>query len=113
MGFGSYGTAHSMCHKIRAALIEPESKLGGIVEVDERWVGGKDANRHWDKKHHGKTGGAASGKSPIIGAVSRKGNVIARALSRMTRDAAKAFVRETVSDKVSLLATDEILSMTD
>lgn len=45
MGFGSYGTAHSMCHKIRAALIEPETKLGGIVEVDETFVGGKAKNR--------------------------------------------------------------------
>ncbi|MHB8268814.1 IS1595 family transposase [Bradyrhizobium sp.] len=107
MGFGSYGTAHSMCHKIRAALVEPETKLGGIVEVDETWVGGKDANRHWDKKHHGKTGGAGSGKSPVIGAVSRKGNVIARALARVTKDAAEHFVREMVSTEVSLLATDE------
>ena len=107
MGFGSYETAHSMCHKIRAALVEPETKLGGIVEVDETWVGGKDANRHWGKKHHGKTGGAGSGKTPIIGAVSRKGNVIARALSRVTKDAAEQFVREMVSNKVSLLATDE------
>jgi transposase-like protein len=49
MGFGSYGTAHSMCHKIRAALIEPETKLGGIVEVDETFVGGKAKNRRWDK----------------------------------------------------------------
>jgi hypothetical protein len=81
--------------------------LGGIVEVDETWVGGKDANRHWDKKHHRKTGGAGSGKMPVIGAVSRKGNVIARALSRVTKDAAERFVREMVSDKVSLLATDE------
>ncbi len=107
MGFGSYGTAHSMCHKIRAALVEPETKLGGIVEVDETWVGGKDANRHWDKKHHGKTGPQASGKTPIIGAVARKGNLIARALSHVTEDAAATFVREMVSDKVSLLATDE------
>jgi hypothetical protein len=38
-GFSSYETAHSMCHKIRAALITPEIKLGGIVEVDETWVG--------------------------------------------------------------------------
>jgi transposase-like protein len=107
MGFGSYGTAHSMCHKIRAALVEPETKLGGIVEVDETWIGGKDANRHWDKKHHGKTGPQASGKTPVIGAVARKGNVIARALSHVTKDAAQRFVREMVSDKVSLLATDE------
>jgi hypothetical protein len=35
MGFGSYETAHGMCHKIRVALIAPEEKLGGIVEVDE------------------------------------------------------------------------------
>ena len=42
MGFGSYHTAHIMCHKIRAAMIEPEIKLGGIVEIDETFVGGKD-----------------------------------------------------------------------
>lgn len=107
MGFGSYETAHSMCHKIRAALIAPEQKLGGIVEVDETWVGGKDANRHWHKKHHGKTGGKGSGKTPVIGAVERQGNIVARVLSSMTSKAAQAFVREVVSDKVSLLATDE------
>jgi ISXO2 transposase-like protein len=45
----------------------------GIPEVDETWVGGKDSNQHWDKKHHGKTGRAGSGKLPVIGAVSRKG----------------------------------------
>jgi hypothetical protein len=106
MGFGSYGTAHSMCHKIRAALIEPEAKLGGIVEVDETWIGGKDGNKHKDKKSGG-SGGAGSGKTPVIGAVSRGGNVIARVLKRVSSGAAERFVRETVSTKVSLLATDE------
>jgi IS1 family transposase len=106
MGFGSYETAHSMCHKIRAALVAPEQRLGGIVEVDETWIGGKDYNRHWDKKSGG-TGGTGSGKTPIIGAVSRKGNVVARVLGRVTRGDAERFVRESVSTKVSLLATDE------
>jgi transposase-like protein len=106
MGFGSYETAHSMCHKIRAALIEPEAKLGGIVEVDETWVGGKDRNKHWDKRKGGR-GGAGSGKVPVIGAVSRKGNVIARVLDHVNKQNAEWFVREMVSDKVSLLATDE------
>lgn len=104
MGFGSYGTAHSMCHKIRAALIEPEAKLGGIVEVDETFIGGKSIN-----KHGGRTGigGGYGGKTPVIGAVSRKGNVIARVMQFLSKQDAQAFVREVVSDKVSLLATDE------
>lgn len=106
MGFGSYGTAHSMCHKIRAALIEPATKLGGIVEVDETFVGGKDKNRHWNKRHHGMTGPNATGKTPIIGAVQRKGSVIARVLEHVTAETACSFVNEVVSNKVSLLATD-------
>ena len=107
MGFGSYETAHSMCHKIRAALIAPETKLGGIVEVDETWVGGKDHNRHWNKRHHGKGGGAGTGKTPVIGAVERQGNVIARVLDHVNKHNVEKFVREAVSNKVSLLATDE------
>jgi hypothetical protein len=44
MGFGSYKTAWYMCHRIRAGLVEPQTQLGGIVEVDETWIGGKDGN---------------------------------------------------------------------
>jgi len=106
MGFGSVKTAWMMAHKIRLALVEENmDKLGGIVEVDETFIGGKDTNRHWDKKS-GFHGGTAD-KTPIIGAVSRKGNVVARVLQYVTKDAAQDFVREMVSNKVSLLATDE------
>jgi transposase-like protein/ribosomal protein L37AE/L43A len=106
MGFGSYGTAHSMCHKIRAALIEPEVKLGGIVEVDETFVGGKAKNRHW-KKRDGKPGPTASGKAVVVGAVRRKGNVIARVIDNVKQATLEAFVNEAVSEKVSLLCTDQ------
>lgn len=101
MGFGSYETALNMTHKIRAAMMQPQEKLGGIVEVDETYVGGDDKNRHWDKK---KGKGA---KMPVIGAVQRKGNVIARVLGRVgTGDSVLTFITEAVSDKGSLLATD-------
>jgi transposase-like protein len=105
IGTGSYRTAWSMCHRIRAALVDKEfRKLMGIVEVDETWVGGDDRNRHDSKK----TGGQwRDAKTPVIGAVSRKGKVVARVLDRVSKETMQAFVRETVSTEVSLLATDE------
>jgi len=108
MGFGSYETALHMTHKIRAALIEPETKLGGIVEVDETFVGGLAKNKHKDKRGKGGgTGGIGSGKTPIVGAVKRKGNVIARVIENVRADTLCDFVREAVSHKVSLLCTDQ------
>jgi transposase-like protein len=104
MGFGSYETAHSMCHKIRAALIEPEAKLGGIVEVDETFIGGKNKNRHKNKRTPS-TGW--KGKEIVVGAVSRKGNVIARVIENIDAKTLDSFVRQAVSEKVSLIATDE------
>jgi transposase-like protein len=105
MGFGSYRTAWLMCHKVRTALMQDIDKLGGIVEVDETFVGGLAKNRHWDKRGGGGgTGGIGSGKTPIVGAVSRKGNVVARVVANITSD---TLTREAVSHKVSLLCTDQ------
>jgi transposase-like protein/IS1 family transposase len=106
MGFGSYKTAWLMCHKIRTALIEDIGKLGGIVEVDESFMGGKDKNKHWDGEIRGRKH-RPSTKTAVIGAVQRKGNVVARVIGNVSSDACQAFVREMVSNKVSLLATDE------
>ena len=84
MGFGSYKTAWYMAHRVRAALIEEPQKLGGIVEVDETFIGGKLKNKHWNDKGGGsdrppggtpggryRSGPIASGKTPVAGAVTR------------------------------------------
>ncbi len=108
MGFGSYKTAWLMRHKVRTALMEDISQLGGIVEVDETFVGGKAKNRHKDKRGGGEgTGGIGSGQTPIVGAVSRKGNVVARVVANVRASTLEAFVRKAVSHKVSLLCTDQ------
>jgi ribosomal protein L37AE/L43A len=106
MGFGSVKTAWLMAHKIRTALIESETKLGGIVEVDETFVGGKAKNKHWDKRD-GKPGPTSSGKAIVVGAARRKGNIVARVIENVKQETLEAFVNEAVSDKVSLLCTDQ------
>lgn len=105
MGFGSYRTALYMTHRVRAALADPEfRKLMGIVEVDETYVGGKNKNRHRDKRAKG-TGGV--GKESVMGAVERGGNVVARVVAHIDTATADTFINEAVSDKVGLVATDE------
>jgi transposase-like protein/Zn ribbon nucleic-acid-binding protein len=46
MGFGSYNTAWTWLHKLRAALVRPDrEKLGQHVEIDEAFVGSKGAGK--------------------------------------------------------------------
>ena len=105
IGSGDYRTAWYMCHRIRAAMKDGGfAKLMGEVEVDETYIGGKDKNRHWDKKQHVQGG---SGKMTVIGAISRKGNVVCKLIENADRLTMSQFVRQTVGEAVSLIATDE------
>jgi transposase-like protein len=101
----SYPTAWYMCHRLRAGMMDEDfKKLMGIVEVDETYIGGKDKNRHWERKSH-ITGG--SGKATVIGAISRKGNVVCRLIENADADTLSGFVQNAVNEKVDLVATDE------
>ena len=48
-----------------------------------------------------------SGKEVVIGAVKRKGNVVARVVENVKRETIETFLKETVSNRVSLLRTDD------
>jgi IS1 family transposase len=82
------------------------NKLGGIVEVNRTFIGGKGNNKHWDKRD-GKPGGTASGKTIVAGAVRRKSNVIARVIQNVSASTLEALVNEAVSEKISLLCKDQ------
>jgi hypothetical protein len=105
MGFGSYETAHYMCMRIRAGLVDPKFRqLMGIVEVDETYIGGKSKNRHVSKRT-GRRG--TDGKEIVVGAVERQGSVVARVIRNTDGPTLQSFVCEAVSTKVDLLASDE------
>ncbi len=105
IGSGDYRTAWYMCHRIRATMKDGEfAKLMGEVEVDETYIGGKDANRHWNKKAH-VTGG--HDKMTVVGAIARKGNVVCKMIEEADKYTLDQFVRKSVSEKVSLVSTDE------
>jgi len=108
IGSAEYRTAWYMCTRFRAAMKSDEFfKLTGVVEVDETFIGGKNRNRHKAKKTGWRVGGIGSGKVAVIGAISRKGNVVCQVIEDVSTDTLSGFVREVTSDKVSLVATDE------
>src|SRR5438874_6291196 len=67
----TYRSAWFMCHRIRLAMSHPSmnvGKLGGIVEADECYIGGK---------RRGEIGrpGPKSSNAPVVSLVERGGNV--------------------------------------
>lgn len=106
IGSGDYRTAWYICHRFRAAMKNEEfSQLVGEVEADETYIGGKERNKHRSKRNPDNRG--SEGKIAVIGAISRKGNVICQMVEDLRSDTLHKFVSEMVSDKVELLATDE------
>ena len=69
-------TAWFMLGRLREACGSNAQLLKGIVEVDETFIGGKERNKHRDKKAN--LGRGAVGKQAVIGLRERGGKAIAK-----------------------------------
>ena len=68
-----------MLHKIREYMdCENQHQLSAEVEIDETFVGGKNKNRHKDKKVEKCQGRSFKDKVPVFGMYQRGGNIVAK-----------------------------------
>jgi transposase-like protein len=100
--------AWHMLHRLRLALRLPEcDKLGGLVEMDECFVGGRISNMHQSKRAElgGKTRGV-KGKAVVVGMVERGGRVRAQVVVERTKNVLHSLVAKNVETDAKLV-TDE------
>lgn len=100
-------TAWFMLHRIRESMREkaPEM-LEGTVEADETFVGGKNKNRHADKKVPLSQGRSFKDKTPVLGMVQRGGKLITKVISDTRAKTLKPVITQMVQEG-SVLITDE------
>jgi transposase-like protein len=91
-------TAWFMLHRIRLAMQDGKmgGKLGGDVEVDETFIGGKARNMHKDKRAEKITGRGPEGKTIVAAVLERGGKVRAKVVSTRRKPELQALVRENV-----------------
>lgn len=100
-------TAWYMNHRVRNSLgIQREQKLSGIVEADETFIGGIEANKHASKRIKDTQGRSVKTKTAVAGLVERGGNVMAKKVQDTSGQNLKRFVTDNVK-RGSDLHTDE------
>jgi transposase-like protein len=96
---GSYNTALFLCHRIRFALMDlfPDGKLGGTIEADETYIGGR---------MHGKGRAYKGNETPVVSFIERGGRVRSRVVDTVTGKAITKLLKDNAAT-TGRLNTDE------
>jgi transposase-like protein len=90
--------------EVAASMGSVGGTINGTVEVDETYMGGKEKNKHANKKLN--KGRGTSGKQAVVGAVERSGKVKATSIRGTSREDLHGFIIGNVSIG-STVYTDE------
>jgi len=92
LGLASFGTTWALLHKLRRAMVNPDRrKLTGTVEVDETWVGGKQAGLKGGRQRLGR-------KALLVAVAVERGD---KTLGRLRLEVIPAASQETLGDFVA------------
>ena len=72
----SYPAEWYMLHRLRLGCGEKMETLRGTLEADETYLGGKEGNKHSNRKLD--VGGGTGGKPPVFGVRERGGRMVAK-----------------------------------
>ena len=98
-------TAWFMAMRIRETLIDYMEKFEGPVEVDETYVGGRESNKHRNKRLNAGRGNV--GKTAVAGIKDRKTNrVKAQVVEHVNQGVLQGFIVENTTDDATVF-TDE------